>query len=48
MIKLARDLDFEGKESFLGTICLPEKEDLDRMADEQCIATGWGVTNAGK
>lgn len=44
LLKLSRDLDLQGDESHLGTVCIPDKEDIDAMADKECIATGWGNT----
>lgn len=44
LLKLKRDLDLKGAESHLGTVCIPEKEGIDDMADKECIATGWGNT----
>lgn len=46
LLKLSRKLDFSGAEAHLGTACLPDAEDLDRLpsANIDCIATGWGNT----
>jgi len=33
-----------GTEKHLGPVCLPDKEDLDKLAGTECTATGWGNT----
>ena len=44
VIKLKTPVDLKGKHSYLGTICLPDKEPIDKVAGKECIATGWGNT----
>lgn len=44
LLKLERDLDLTGKESQLGTVCIPDAEDIDKLAGTTCTATGWGNT----
>ena len=47
LLKLNRKLELDETESYLKPICLPDKEDLDRMADQLCIVSGWGNTVNG-
>jgi len=44
LLKLERNLDLTGAESQLGTVCIPDAEDIDKLAGSACIATGWGNT----
>jgi len=44
LLYLSRDLDLTGAESHLGTVCIPDVEDLDKLAGTTCVATGWGNT----
>lgn len=44
LLKLSRDLDLDGAESHLGTACIPETQDIDKLAGKTCVATGWGNT----
>ena len=43
LVKLSKDLDFDGKDSHLGPICLPDSQDLDQVTDKVCTASGWGT-----
>lgn len=44
LLKLERDLKLDDEEKHLGTVCIPDVEDLDKHAGKTCIATGWGNT----
>ena len=42
VIKLSRKVDLNGAESQVGTVCLPDSENIDALADKNCVATGFG------
>jgi len=44
LIKLNQSYELE-KDYFLRTICLPDKEELDKMVGQPCVVSGWGRTD---
>ena len=42
LVKLKEPIKFEAANLAIGPICLPTKEDLNRLAGTRCIASGWG------
>lgn len=44
VLRLAQELDLTGPNSYLGSVCLPDLQPLDAIANASCIATGWGNT----
>ncbi|XP_054165551.1 chymotrypsin-like elastase family member 1 [Oppia nitens] len=44
LLKLARNINFNGNESHVRPVCLPDNEAVDAIVDTQCWATGWGHT----
>lgn len=46
LIKLERALEFDGKDSQLAPVCLPEAG--RETQGDKCVATGWGRLSSGK
>jgi len=44
LLKVARKINFNGNESHVRPICLPEAQGVDDIVGTQCVATGWGNT----